>query len=635
VATQGLVRRFGDFTAVRSVSLEVRQGEIFGLVGPNGSGKTTLLRMVCGLLEPTAGAVKLFDRPVDPRDQQLHRRLGYMSQGFTLYTELTVRQNLALHGRLFGLPEAQLRGRVRDLAERFGMTGVLDEAAEDLPLGMRQRLSLAVAVIHEPELLILDEPTSGVDPVARDAFWQLLGQLAAGSGATIVVSTHNLAEASRCDRVALMHAGEVLACDSPEALVRREGAATLEDAFIALLGATGQSAAPDGNLAAVARPAARWGRRAWRAAPRRLRAICRREALEILRDRFHLIWAVAVPLALLLIFGFGLSLDLDHLAFAVLDRDRTPESRAYIDYFAATPYFDARPPAATQAELERRLTRGELRLALEIPPGFGRELRRGRSPAVGAWIDGTMPYRAEGTTGYAMAAQESFLRSLGGTVSAAEAGPRLEVRYWFNQSLESKYAFVPALLAVVLLLMPATLTAVGVVREKEFGSITILYATPLSRLEFALGKQFTHAVIGLVNFAAMTVLVVGVFGVPLRGSFAALATGAVLFLLAGTALGLVIGAVSRTQTAAVLVTLIVALIPSFQYSGVMFPVSALRGPAFVLGRCLPSSYFVSISTGTFSKSLGFAALWPDHLALAGFAVGLTAAGVLLLRKQGG
>src|SRR5690606_272719 len=181
------------------------------------------------------GEAKLFGSPVDPHDMQTRRRVGYMSQSFSLYTELTVRQNLLLHARLFHVPEDEIPVRVERMIERFGLADSVDDLPLRLPLGIRQRLSLAVALVHGPELLILDEPTSGVDPVARDGFWQLLIDLSRKDGVTIFISTHFMNEGERCDRISLMHAGKVLVSDAPAKLIERRGVTTLEDAFIAYL----------------------------------------------------------------------------------------------------------------------------------------------------------------------------------------------------------------------------------------------------------------------------------------------------------------------------------------------------------------------------------------------------------------
>ncbi|PMS23616.1 ABC transporter ATP-binding protein/permease, partial [Trinickia dabaoshanensis] len=235
IEAEGLTMRFGDFVAVDHVSFRIRRGEIFGFLGSNGCGKSTTMKMLTGLLSATEGTATLFGRHVDAGDLDTRRRVGYMSQAFSLYNELTVRQNLVLHARLFQVDPARIDERVGEMSERFGLTGVLDALPERLPLGIRQRLSLAVAMVHRPEMLILDEPTSGVDPVARDDFWRLMIDLARRDRVTIFISTHFMNEAARCDRISLMHAGRVLASGPPAQLVKERGARTLEEAFVGYL----------------------------------------------------------------------------------------------------------------------------------------------------------------------------------------------------------------------------------------------------------------------------------------------------------------------------------------------------------------------------------------------------------------
>ena len=186
-------------------------------------------------MPPSEGEALLFGKPLDARDIAARNRVGYMSQSFSLYAELTVRQNLELHARLFHLPAAKAKSRIAKLVAQFGLADYLDQRTADLPLGIRQRLSLAVAIVHEPEMLILDEPTSGVDPLARDRFWELLIDLSRNQGVTIFVSTHFMNEAERCDRISLMDSGRVLATDAPANLIKARGVATLEDAFISYL----------------------------------------------------------------------------------------------------------------------------------------------------------------------------------------------------------------------------------------------------------------------------------------------------------------------------------------------------------------------------------------------------------------
>ena len=246
IVARNLTRRFGNFTAVNSVNFTIERGEIFGFLGSNGCGKSTTMKMLTGLLPATEGEAMLFGKPVDAKDSDARMRVGYMSQAFSLYGELTVAQNLWIHARLYHLPPESMRSRIDDLVQRFGLEQYVDDLPESIPLGVRQRLSLAVAIIHDPEMLILDEPTSGVDPVARDEFWELLIDLSREKQVTIFISTHFMNEAMRCDRISLMHAGVVLACDTPSALVAARGAAGLEEAFIGYIAdASGEAAKGD------------------------------------------------------------------------------------------------------------------------------------------------------------------------------------------------------------------------------------------------------------------------------------------------------------------------------------------------------------------------------------------------------
>jgi ribosome-dependent ATPase len=641
IEARDLTRRFDSFTAVDRVSFTIGRGEIFGFLGSNGCGKTTTMKMLTGLLPATDGTARLFGRPIDAADMSLRNRVGYMSQSFSLYAELTVRQNLDLHARLFHLPRRLAHVRIPELIGRFGLEPYVDQQAGRVPLGIRQRLSLAVAVVHRPELLILDEPTSGVDPIARDRFWELLGELSRQDGVTVFVSTHFMNEAVRCDRISLMHAGRVLATGAPADLVAARGASNLEDAFVGYIAeATGQPGGARVELAPSNVPARRLPRRnaVGVAAPfslRRLLAYTIREALELSRDPIRLAFALLGTAFLMLVFGFGITTDVDHLAFAALDRDRTPESRAYLEELRGSRYFDERAPAGNDAELQRRLQSGELNLAIEIPPDFGRRVRQGRPTEVGAWIDGAMPFRAETTRGYLQAAHQQYLADLAASTGrrAPPAAANIETRFRYNQDFQSVYAMAPSTLALLLALIPAILMALAVVREKELGSIVNLYVTPVTRLEFVLGKQVPYVIVAMLNFACLFGMVVLVFDVPLKGSFAALAVGALAYVTATTGYGLLISSFANTQLAALFGTAILTFLPAMQFSGMLSPVSSLSGPPAVMGRGFPMTYFLPISVGTFTKSLGFAELYPSVLSLSLFIPVLTLLSLMLLRKQ--
>ncbi|HEV2100573.1 MAG TPA: ribosome-associated ATPase/putative transporter RbbA, partial [Stellaceae bacterium] len=560
ITARGLTCRFGDFTAVDHVSFTIERGEIFGFVGSNGCGKTTTMKMLTGLLPASEGQALLFGRPLDASDLNARYRVGYMSQLFSLYTELTVRQNLDLHARLFHLPQRKAKARTAELIGRFGLSDYLDHRALELPLGIRQRLSLAVAIVHEPEMLILDEPTSGVDPLARDRFWELLIALSRSEGVTIFVSTHFMNEAERCDRISLMDSGRVLATDTPARLIEARGAATLEDAFISYLeaslgaGAGGSSAAE--RLPVVLPTTSRSPKRgsgppAW-FSPRRLFAYTIRETLELLRDPIRLGFAMFGTAFLMLVFGFGISTDVNNLSFAVLDHDHSHQSRAYLEELRGSRYFVEKPPLADYAELRRRLQDGEIEAGIEIPPGFGRDIARGRPTSVAVWIDGARPFIAQTIRGYFQSVHQSYLSDPIVTTARPAAPPpaTVETRFKYNQNFDSIYAMVPSTIALLLALFPAILMALAIVREKELGSITNLYVTPVTHTEFLVGKQLPYIAVATVNFALMFGMALLVFRVPLKGSFPTLLLGVLLYVASTTAYGMLVSAFARTQIAA-------------------------------------------------------------------------------------
>ena len=638
IIASDLTCRFGDFTAVDRVSFTIERGEIFGFVGSNGSGKTTTMKMLTGLLAPSEGEALLFGKPLDARDIGARSRVGYMSQSFSLYTELTVRQNLELHARLFHLPADKAKARLTALIEQFGLEDYLDQRTSNLPLGIRQRLSLAVAIVHEPEMLILDEPTSGVDPLARDRFWELLIDLSRNQGVTIFVSTHFMNEAERCDRISLMDSGRVLATDTPGNLIKARGVATLEDAFISYLEqATGSRVAEPAIgvplIEASEVPQVPPPRRSF--SLQRLFAYTIRETIELLRDPIRLTFALFGTALLMLVFGFGISTDVNNLTFAVLDHDHSHESRAYLEELRGSSYFVEKPPLANYADLEKGLQSGSIDAAVEIPPGFGRDIERGRPAWVGAWVDGAMPFRADTIRGYLQAMHQLYLTdpAVKTTVPQARPPARIEIRYKYNQDFDSIYAMVPASLSMLLALFPAILMALAIVREKELGSITNLYVTPVTRIEFLLGKQIPYIGVAMANFSLMFLMALFVFEVPLKGSFLALLLGALVYVSTTTAYGMVISAFASTQIAALFGTAIMTVLPASQFAGMMTPVSSLSTMAQIMGRAFPMTYFVPISVGTFTKGLGIADLGANIAELAVFIPVLTLISLLLLRKQ--
>ncbi len=652
IEAEHLTMRFDSFTAVDNVSFRIERGEIFGFLGSNGCGKTTTMKMLTGLLAASEGKAKLFGGEVDPRDMAIRRRVGYMSQAFSLYSELTVRQNLDLHARLFQMAPQAIPARIVEMSQRFDLVEVMDELPDALPLGIRQRLSLAVAMIHSPDILILDEPTSGVDPVARDGFWQILSDLSRKDNVTIFVSTHFMNEAERCDRISLMHAGKVLISDSPDKIIASRSAASLEDAFIAYLEeAIGETAAPSpapspvpsaAPAAAAATAPVAAAPRGWMTSlrrwfdPRRMFAYTRREALELRRDPIRAAMAMLGSVVLMFVLGYGINLDVEKLSFAALDRDDTGISRDYILQIAGSRYFSEKAPITDYADLDRRMRSGELTLAIEIPPGFGRDVSRGNKVEIGAWIDGAMPARAETTRGYVQAMHLSWLTQKAREIygDAAAVGKfQIAMRYRYNPGVKSLVAMAPAVIPLLLLMIPAMLAVLSVVREKELGSIINFYATPTTRLEFLVGKQLPYIALAMLNAVLLTAFAIVVFQVPFTGSFIAFTCGALLYVAIATAIGLVLSTFMKSQIAAIFGTALITLIPAIQFSGLIDPVSSLQGFGALIGQVYPTTYFVNITRGAFSKALGLSDMWSSFVPLLITAPLLVVLGTVLLKKQ--
>jgi ribosome-dependent ATPase len=475
--------------------------------------------------------------------------------------------------------------------------------------------------------------------VARDAFWQLMIDLSRRDGVTIFISTHFMNEAQRCDRISLMHAGRVLATGEPAAIAGARGKGTLEEAFISYLEEAEAGVAVAANdLPPVAHAAAQPGRRTNRAfSLQRLASYAHRETLELLRDPIRLAFALLGTALLMVILGYGISMDVENLPYAVLDRDGTPASRDYALNLSGSRYFVERAPLQDHAELDRRMRTGELSLAVEFPPGFGRDLKRGRSTEIGIWVDGAMPFRGETVAGYVQGMHYGYMADLARRetgVAPAAGAAKVEVRYRYNPDVRSINAMVPAVIPILLMLIPAMLTALGVVREKELGSIVNFYVTPVTRLEFLLGKQLPYIVLGMINFFMLAALAVTAFGVPHKGSFAALTLAALLYVTVSTGFGLLMSSFAQTQIAAIFGTAIATMLPAIQFSGLINPVSSLEGIAAVFGKFFPTGYFLIASRGTFSKALGFGDLGYYFWALAAFVPVLTVLSLVLLRKQG-
>ena len=233
IEVESLTKKFGSFTAVNSITFSVESGEIFGFLGANGAGKTTAMRMLCGLSRPTSGQASVAGFDVYRQAEEIKQRIGYMSQKFSLYADLTILENIEFYGGIYGLNRGEIKNRGRELIERLDLTGEEKIRVAELPLGWKQKLAFSIAIMHSPSIVFLDEPTGGVDPLTRRQFWELIYE-AAAAGITIFVTTHYMDEAEYCDRVAIMVDGNIRALDAPEDLKRDMGLDTMERVFYSL-----------------------------------------------------------------------------------------------------------------------------------------------------------------------------------------------------------------------------------------------------------------------------------------------------------------------------------------------------------------------------------------------------------------
>lgn len=637
---QDLTVKFGDFTAVDHVNFKIKRGEIFGFLGSNGCGKSTTMKVLTGLLEASEGKAWLFGQPVDGSDLATRQRVGYMSQSFSLYTELTILQNLILHAKLFHVPADKIDERVQLMLQRFDLTKVQEQLPDDLPLGLRQRLSLAVALVHNPEILILDEPTSGVDPIARDNFWRHLISLSRNDGVTIFISTHFMNEAMRCDRMSMMHAGRVLDSAAPAQLIENRHAETLEEAFIGYLldaGAGTKTNPEDASSSELNlnKPAEKIDEKPKSFSLQRMFSYAWRESLELARDPIRATTALLGSLILLFVIGFGITMDVEDLTFAVLDRDQSGLSANYTMSIAGSRYFIENAPLHSYDEVDQRMRSGDISLAIEIPANFARDVARGENVKIAAWIDGSMPSRAETVQGYVQGIHNHWLmqKTLEKSGYDRSSLVTVETRYRYNPDIKSLPAMAPAVFPLLLLLIPAILTALSVVREKELGSIVNLYVTPVTRTEFLVGKQIPYIVLAMMNYLLMCLMIVTLFDVPIKGSFFTLTLASLLFVIFSTGMGLLASTMTKSQIASLFLVVIATLIPVMQFAGIITPVSSLEGFGRWFGEIYPATHMINISRGIFNKGLGFDDLNKSLWIMALSVPVIMLAAIALLKKQ--
>lgn len=378
---------------------------------------------------------------------------------------------------------------------------------------------------------------------------------------------------------------------------------------------------------------------------RRVAAVASKEWRETVRDRMFFLLAFLLPVLWMTVFGHGLVLDVEGIPFAVVDRDRTALSRDYLYRFFESRYFSFQGYLAGEDEVDRALRRGTIRAAIVVPEKFEEQLRAGQPVAVQTLIDGTFPLRTDITKGYVIAINGAFSEerliehvSRQGGLSRAQAEARLrpitlEVRYLYNEEVRSTWSMVPALVMFALMLSSPLLTALGIVREKETGSIYNIYSSTVTKAEFLAGKLLPYGLISFWNAVALWIMATVWFGVPFKGDLPFFLAASLVFVLASTGIGLIVSLLVRTQIAALLITIIVSIVPTILFSGLIVPVSSLSPGAQIQAHLFPGMYYTNIVRGAFLKGVGAEVLWVDVLALALYAVILRIVGYGFFTKR--
>ncbi len=378
---------------------------------------------------------------------------------------------------------------------------------------------------------------------------------------------------------------------------------------------------------------------------RRIVAVVSKEGRETVRDRMFLLMAFLLPALWMVVFGYGFVFDVEHVPFAVLDGDRSSLSRDYIYRFIESRYFNYRGSVNHEEEIDQMLGDTAIRMAIVVPEQFEKRLLAGKPVSVQTLLDGTFPLHTDLIKGYVIAINSAFTQELLAEYLTRTKGFRpeearrivqpvsIETRYLYNEEVRSNWSMVPALIMFTMMFSSPLLTALGVVREKETGSIYNIYTSTVSRAEFLAGKLFPYFAISMINVAVLWMMAVWLFHVPFKGSFLLFFVASLLFVLCSTGIGLLISLLVRTQIAALIITLIVGMVPTFLFSGLMVPVSSLNPGARMQAHLFPAMYYTNVARGSFLKGSDLGTMWTDVLALAGFVVVLWVIAYRLFTKR--
>lgn len=627
-----LTKMFGDFAAADDISFKVKKGEIFGLLGPNGAGKSTTFKMMCGLLTPTLGVAKVLGIDLHESASEARQQLGYMAQKFSLYGDLSVQQNLQFFSGIYGLRGEIQATKIAEMVDAFDLKQYLVVKTNDIPLGFKQRLALACAIMHEPAILFLDEPTSGVDPITRREFWTHINGLVE-KGVTVMVTTHFMEEAEYCDRVGLVYRGKFIAAGTPDELkdlviTKDLPEPTMEDAFVNLIIKNDKENKRDVMEGELAAPV---GLRksntinnyiAAHAPLRRTVALCMKEFYQIVRDPSSIMIAFVLPIVMLFIFGYGINLDSSKIHMGVVLKDLNPEARRFENAFFNSPFISAEHFNNT-ADAEKKLIVGKIRGFVVIQSDFSKRLAAPNQIApIEIITDGSEPNTANFVTSYATGAWQVWQRLRYDEGSGAENSNLIEVqpRYWFNSAAISRFFIVPGSISIIMTVIGALLTSLVVAREWERGTMEALLSTSITRLEFLISKLVPYYVLGVFSMTICTVLAITILGVPFRGSLFLLFILTSLFLGSALGLGLLLSTAIRNQFNAAQASLNIAFLPAMMLSGFVYEISTMPIAVQAFSYLISARYFVeTLQTLFLAGNIGLL-LFKDALFLFGSAL---------------
>jgi ABC-type multidrug transport system ATPase subunit/ABC-type multidrug transport system permease subunit len=634
VEVDDLVRQFGAFTAVDRVSFEVRRGEMFGLLGPNGAGKTTTFRMLCGLLPATHGTLRVAGVDLHSARAAARQQLGYVAQKFALYADLSILENLEFFASAYGLRGARRRDRLAWALEQFELEPFMHQPSGLLPGGYKQRLAMAAALLHEPEILFLDEPTSGADPLARREFWRRITSLAE-QGVTVIVTTHFMEEAEYCDHVAILDLGRVLAHGTPAEIrsyapVEEGREARMEDAFIAIVTASRGGEARPALEVQVAVPrqltidrTTELSTKAWR-----IWALVKKEVRQIFRDPSSIAVGVVMPVLLILLFGYGLTLDVKNVPVAVVLEDTSPDAIELASTFQLSRYFRAQL-MTSMVQAEDLILASQVDGIIRIRPDFSRRMRSGDAE-VQILAHGRDANRARIIQGYAQGAVGQWNSRRVAEGQNVSSGPVVvQDRLWFNEANESRYFLVPGLVVLVMTVLGALLTALVVAREWEQGTFEALFVTPVRAGEILLSKVLPYLGLGIFGLVLCMLAAKFLFQVPFLGSLWVLSLGSLLYLLVALGIGILISSTVKAQFVASLIVVVAAFIPALMLSGFLFELNNLPLAVRFLSYLFPARYYVALLQTVLLAGDIWRLILPTLVMLAGMATllfGLTRAG---------